>query len=98
MKRLFVPDYENPYERFFSGRGELGIEDTRTGSRCNAGFIWNVVLRLPEDWYPVQIGTERFSKADLIDAMTPNIDEVLTRMPQADRHRVLAACGLLPGR
>lgn len=93
MFKLKVPVYEDPYERFFTGRCELTVEDSRTGATCNAGYLWHVV-QLPEYFFPLEIRGRRYSRSKLIGEAAFNITQLLDHVPRESRPEFLRACGL----
>lgn len=93
MFKLKVPMYEDPYERFFAGRGELTIEDSRTGSSCNAGYLWHV-MQLPEHFFPLETRGRRYSRSMLIGEAAINVVAVLDHIPRQSRSEFLCTCGL----
>lgn len=52
-----VPGYEDPVFRFFQGRGELNRV-----SNGGAFTLWEAVLYLKDDEYPLQIGSNLYTK------------------------------------
>lgn len=93
MFNLKVPSYEDPYERFFEGRGELAIEDSRTGASCNAGYFWHVV-QLPDHFFPLVIKGVRFSRLDLIAEAVFNLSALLDHVPGEHLPGFLQTCGI----
>lgn len=93
MYKLLVPGYEDPYERFFLGRGELMIQNSETGASCCAGFVWNAV-QFPDHYFPLEIQGGMYSRRDLIRRADWNMREILSRVPKWHMPGFLQACGI----
>jgi hypothetical protein len=65
----FVPDYMDPVSRFLRGTGELTLRPGHGG----AFTIWEALLRLEEQHYPLWVGGRAFSRNDLLFAASSAI-------------------------
>jgi len=65
-----VPEYENPVSRFFGGKGEL--KEMETG---RAFTIWEAILHLKIDQYPLNIRGTVFSRHDLLEQAAKLLEE-----------------------
>lgn len=92
MMKLKVPSWEDPYERFFAGRGELALEDPRNGASC-VGYLWELVV-LPDSFFSLDINGHPISRSDILRIAAFNLAELVRRVPQHYRSRFMQACSL----
>lgn len=72
-KALIVPLWEDPFERFLLGRGELmARKDQSTGN------IFDFVVYLKDDDFPLVLGNRQYSRNDLWDEIAFMFEEYTT--------------------
>lgn len=63
-----APSWEDPFHRFFEGRGELLIDIPRADGRPQrpAATLWEALVHLHDDQYPMYAGGSLYTKSDLL--------------------------------